>query len=500
MWLYNIARGVDLEPVTTRLVSKSIGCCKKFPGKSALLTSETILHWLGELSIEISERLENDMAENNRKAKQMVVSFVQDIGNKKEVSSSRTTVLNSYDSKKICDDAFEVIKKYCERSDGSFCVKFLGISVGNFEEIKKVNEITSYFKINDKSSKPKSTNQDWFSINENFKTMENRNQNFSFTEEKETLDSTEIAHQNLVSANEYFENTDNFGKNLFSAEESFENAEENSCSVFSVSTEEDENFNSENFQFYDKKFKINHEELESEESSNDSISGEIDKTKTHIQQGPKKDANSFFVRYFQNLQTTNKSPAKRDFNTSKNLEEDEVTELEQISDIPSTSNSEKTAEICPECGKAIPISEITSHADYHFALQIVKSEAELYKPKAVKVVDSKKTKSTLKRKLENDGKTNVLDAFLKNVNVDSINDFNGEICKDCGKNVPENDWESHLDYHVAKKLHLEINSSQNFPKSDGNKKSDTPRKVVRKGKTSDSKGTIKPVTSFFKTL
>lgn len=36
LWLYNIARGNDNEPVTPRLVSKSIGACKKFPGKQAI--------------------------------------------------------------------------------------------------------------------------------------------------------------------------------------------------------------------------------------------------------------------------------------------------------------------------------------------------------------------------------------------------------------------------------------------------------------------------------
>jgi hypothetical protein len=37
-WLYNIARGIDNDPVTQRLVSKSICCCKKFPGRQALAT------------------------------------------------------------------------------------------------------------------------------------------------------------------------------------------------------------------------------------------------------------------------------------------------------------------------------------------------------------------------------------------------------------------------------------------------------------------------------
>lgn len=414
------------------------------------------------------------MAENNRKAKQMVISFVQELGKRIDVPSSRTTVLNSYDSKKICDETFEVIKKYCERSDGSFCVKFLGISVGNFEEIKKVNEITSYFKVNDKSPLNKNT----ILTKVNSKNMQHNNQSFSFVEEN--LENMEIT----------------------SKKDNLENAEENSCSVFSLSTEAEDDLNTENLQFYDEKFKINPQELETEESSNDSISGELNKSKIQTQQEPKKDTNSFFVRYFQNLQSPNES-IKRDFNTSKNLEEDEVAEFEEISDIPSTSNCEKASEICPECGKNIPILEITSHADYHFALEIVKSEADLYKPKAVKIVDTKKNKSTFKRKLENDGKSSVLEEFLKNATVNVSNDCEGKICKDCGKVVPESDWESHADYHVAKKLHLEINSPQNFPKTEIKKtdtSKNTPRSDSKKDGTSDSKGKIKPVTSFFKTL
>lgn len=36
LWLYNIARGIDNEPVINRLLSKSVGACKKFPGKQAI--------------------------------------------------------------------------------------------------------------------------------------------------------------------------------------------------------------------------------------------------------------------------------------------------------------------------------------------------------------------------------------------------------------------------------------------------------------------------------
>ena len=41
-WLYNIARGIDNEPVTNRLVCKSIGSSKNFPGKQAIVKLEVV--------------------------------------------------------------------------------------------------------------------------------------------------------------------------------------------------------------------------------------------------------------------------------------------------------------------------------------------------------------------------------------------------------------------------------------------------------------------------
>ncbi|GLV45565.1 DNA polymerase eta [Carabus blaptoides fortunei] len=135
-WLYNIARGIDNEPVEVRLVSKSIGCCKKFPGRTALKTMADVNHWLSELSTEIAERLEQDQEENNRRAKQLVISFAQEI-DRKDVHGSKTSTLNSYEATRIATDAYEVLRKLTQRPDGCFKLKFLGLSAGKFEECKK---------------------------------------------------------------------------------------------------------------------------------------------------------------------------------------------------------------------------------------------------------------------------------------------------------------------------------------------------------------------------
>nr|CAD7402450.1 unnamed protein product [Timema cristinae] len=109
-WLYNIARGIDHEPVTQRLVAKSIGCCKKFPGKQALGTKEGVEKWLLELASEVSGRLAKDFKENKRRAQLLTVSYSQDIDGK-TVSSSRSGTLSSYEPPKIKEEALELIKK-----------------------------------------------------------------------------------------------------------------------------------------------------------------------------------------------------------------------------------------------------------------------------------------------------------------------------------------------------------------------------------------------------
>lgn len=153
-WLYNIARGIDLEAVTPRLVSKSIGCCKKFPGRNAITAITTLQHWLHELAKEITERLEQDEIENNRRPKQMVVSFVQTINNA-DISGSRTVNLVSFDEDRLVKDAMDVLKRNTEKffksTDNTQIlnnpIKFLGLNVGKFEstEVKKGNTIQNMF-------------------------------------------------------------------------------------------------------------------------------------------------------------------------------------------------------------------------------------------------------------------------------------------------------------------------------------------------------------------
>uniref|UniRef100_A0A182M3F2 DNA polymerase eta n=1 Tax=Anopheles culicifacies TaxID=139723 RepID=A0A182M3F2_9DIPT len=138
-WMYLMARGIDLEAVTAKFHSKSIGCCKRFPGKNAITGLATLNHWLNELASEVTERLEKDLDENNRTAKQLTVSYSQQIDNV-DVSSTRSIPLVAYDSERIAVDALEAIKRNTDRffKPNSTTalhnpVKFLGISAAKFE-------------------------------------------------------------------------------------------------------------------------------------------------------------------------------------------------------------------------------------------------------------------------------------------------------------------------------------------------------------------------------
>ncbi|KAL3827725.1 hypothetical protein ACJIZ3_016527 [Penstemon smallii] len=65
-WLWNIARGICGEEVESRLLPKSHGSGKTFPGRQALKTVYSVQKWLNELCEELYERLLCDLEQNKR--------------------------------------------------------------------------------------------------------------------------------------------------------------------------------------------------------------------------------------------------------------------------------------------------------------------------------------------------------------------------------------------------------------------------------------------------
>ncbi|CAH0558795.1 unnamed protein product [Brassicogethes aeneus] len=503
-WLYNIARGIDSEPVTTRLVPKSIGCCKRFPGKNCLILPEDVDHWIGELAQEIAERLEQDFEENNRRAKQIIVSFTQKI-NFKDVTSSRTQSLTSYDFKKVKQIGMDVLNRHCLKSDGNYHILFLGLNVGNFEDNKNVSKITSFFKNGTENVK-------------NPEIVDSKVTKIFFKAFQGPSCSTKEQIQEDIITNEETEKADN---------------KEDNVSIYSVSTvdlEED----IDNFIYYDDVFCKKDDLNKSENPS------------------PRKDRpGSFFKRYFH-------KPEERNFDTSKIFEEESseeenyennITEPEEnngfkhfqfcaecnkkipdneyqshidfhfavkVSDDKVSENTQNNTvqkcsiqnmlknvnshnelidlsnvEKCPDCNKLIPLSEVQSHKDYHFALKLVKEESHIYKTKpsilntekyttATKTKNKKVEKSNknLKRKVS-EIKSNIsLKSFFK---TEDLNNDNSTICSTCCKRIKLEDFGSHVDFHEARKLHNQLNSTPT-----------TPSKKVEKPNTS------KGIVSYFK--
>ncbi|XP_024021788.1 DNA polymerase eta isoform X1 [Morus notabilis] len=72
-WLWNIARGISGEEVQGRLLPKSHGSGKTFPGPRALKTIASVQHWLNELCEELSERIRSDLDQNKRIARTLTL-------------------------------------------------------------------------------------------------------------------------------------------------------------------------------------------------------------------------------------------------------------------------------------------------------------------------------------------------------------------------------------------------------------------------------------------
>ncbi|GER41025.1 DNA polymerase eta [Striga asiatica] len=72
-WLWNTARGICGEEVEGRLLPKSHGSGKTFPGPQALKTISCVQKWLYDLCEELNERLLNDLEQNKRIARTLTL-------------------------------------------------------------------------------------------------------------------------------------------------------------------------------------------------------------------------------------------------------------------------------------------------------------------------------------------------------------------------------------------------------------------------------------------
>ena len=145
-WLFNVAKGLDYEPVKERDLPKSIGCSKNFLGPKMLDTREKVEFWFGQLAEEVCERLEKDRETNGRVARGMTVHISMD----GKGSVTRAGNLSGYDPAKMARHAVALVGSLNEASknDPSLWrpkLRNLSISASKFHEDSGSSSIQNFF-------------------------------------------------------------------------------------------------------------------------------------------------------------------------------------------------------------------------------------------------------------------------------------------------------------------------------------------------------------------
>ncbi|CAG5100987.1 Similar to DNApol-eta: DNApol-eta (Drosophila melanogaster) [Cotesia congregata] len=144
--LYNIARGIDHEPVTPRLICKSIGASKNFSVKQAITDLDSLKQWVDSLTDDVCNRLEQDYEENHRRASNLTISY-QYYQNGKSISQSRTLPLAGYKANRIASQALSIISKSIDKP-----IVALSIAGGKFIDAQNDGSFVNYFKTIQKQS------------------------------------------------------------------------------------------------------------------------------------------------------------------------------------------------------------------------------------------------------------------------------------------------------------------------------------------------------------
>ncbi|XP_064549016.1 DNA polymerase eta [Drosophila montana] len=552
-WLHNIARGIDLEAVTPRFYSKSIGCCKKFPGRNNITGLKTLQHWLGELASEINDRLEKDFIENNRKAKQMVVQYVQDVDGQ-EVASSRSTPLNHCDQETLAKQALELIKTNTKTflragSEAALnnAIKFLGISVGKFETASNAqNSLQTMFanqaakkrriSVEDgveKSSlpqKPKQTEEAKMkNFFENYLQAHKDEQNVKDNLET-NANTAEINAKLVTEAEEPVVETRPPKGAAISPKKSFFEAYKRKLIDVTVAEEssDDKAAPTATPPEFKESFFASYLQQQKEVSKNVEQSNELtaDTSDSSDMQGLAAELDEI-ESSITNLQ----QPDPDQPSTSKRkLEHDNSKELPASNDFTSTyaeyAQPELRADLislvkCDECGAQIPddVKALQTHRDHHYAQQLsrqlrVEQREEMQRSRLNDTTASfvsPTTKTAPAKKGKKVGGTATTTAPKP---INSITKFLApkqplepppscssspmEICAECKTYIKTVDMPEHLDFHMAKKLQRELNQLEvRTINTSANKKTTSPPTKKQLNSTLNSTGANNSITKFF---
>lgn len=453
--------------MSPRFASKSIGCCKNFPGRNAIKGLATLEHWFKELATEIFDRIEKDELENSRRPRQMVVSYKLEL-NGEDVASSRSVALsNQLSIEKLANDALGVLKKnvpgLCQPDKPlQNPIKYLGISVSKFDDLdqKQHNTIESMFSNQAKVKEDKTEELPEISLEPtSSETTSIKDVGTSHTLTEKDPFNTDIS-----------EDTDSVPVSMMSSSKPsfFGNRKPQLNRVDNCNkSEPGSSKNCDENAFATNMFLV----TETEDSIN-----EIETQITSAQM----------------------TPPRPDYRTTYAEFQCPVSTLSL--ELPLSA-----MEKCTQCNKKVLISEMQSHSDAHFAFQLSQEQRVEFrsqlKPKITPPPPPSK-KQKLDRNLPGGsnkitpagGNLNLLNKFLVKTSANNSNE-NCSKCIECGSAIEIGKIAEHADYHAAKRIQIELNrvpqgaAGKSTPKNNKQKKSNST--------TSSSRG-IPSVASFFK--
>ncbi|XP_030382531.1 DNA polymerase eta [Scaptodrosophila lebanonensis] len=497
-WLYNISRGIDLEAVTPRFYSKSIGCCKKFPGRNNITGLKTLQHWFNELASEISDRLEKDLNENNRKAKQMVVQFVQECDGE-EVASSRSAPLTHYDQAMIAKNALDLVKTNTKTffragSDTALNnpIKFLGISVGKFETLTNgqsklqemfANQAAKKRKLDEQEplskpqnepeqKKPKESGQSkMMSFFANYLQKEKSDQKDSGTQPK--VQDEKIQKQLLTDMVEVSTHRKGFFKE-------YNNSLKQATQKQDVVQEQ---------QFIAPK--------DQSDPDIETLAAELDEIEAANASIPEPLGQEQSTTSIRDLnENSDQSSLNKDFKSRYVEYAQPELRLDLISMIK-----------CDQCGTQIPDDPIAiqTHHDHHYAQELRRQlHAEQQKTAQKNKLDDAKgnlsTTSTSKRQNKTNSSSassvNNIKKFLSAKVPTEPSHANMERCQECQAYINSQSMPEHMDYHVAKKLQRQLNQLEVRTVNVSSKKSPSTHDKKQHNATISSAGN-KTIAQFF---
>ncbi|XP_034937142.1 DNA polymerase eta [Chelonus insularis] len=457
-WLFNIARGIDNEPVTPRLICKSIGASKNFFGKHALTNVETLKHWINELSIEIVDRLEQDLEENERRATSLTISvhYHQD---RKMISQSKACALTSYNSEKISNLCFNVITRATKQP-----IAFIGMSAGKFIPIKGSMGFKNFFKAgprlqsNDDNEKTQSiANQDNNDEKDNQqKCKTNTLNNFFKTPNKLSTETSNKSERDTSFVRKKTEDKSQIDTDI-----------QVKSSLLST-PDIDKALNKDNFK---SSFFMNFLKNTQPSTSDNNLSRDqseenaSNKTENSI---TNKDPNGTLELHdspdvFDDLDCTTVSEDREKHQTDQSnetnnakTEKDNNNVLVQLKEIfPDLDNIDQSVI------KLLPI-ELQREANAYLKAnkkEVANNQLKLKSPKQSKINGKNSTaKSNMKSKIsgKNVEKNNSMYNFIVKSNP-NVNNPEMKQCTECHQMIRQEKYGEHLDYHVAKNLQKVIN-------------------------------------------